>query len=302
VQKVAKAKIIKSICFKKNKLQGLIVFKMERKYRRSLCILTLLLSGFLAWTSFMGAYESETYKREVASLAAQGIGQDIVNLFLVIPSLLVLCFFIWKKSKAALLIYGGVMAYVFYSMIIYCFGIHFNSLFLAYCVILGLSFYGLVLFFIMIQKTNDPDLTLRRFPTKVTAAFLLIVSAMFYALWLSDIVPAILNNEVPESVSGYNLLVNPVHVIDIAIALPALILTAIFLLKKQKMGFILAPVFLVFIIIMAVALAFMVLETKRQGLTEDSSVALIFLVLAAIGLVLLIPFVFKMKAKELEEK
>ena len=113
---------------------------------------------------------------------------------------------------------------------------------------------------------------------------------MFYMLWLKDIVPAILHNSVPSEVGENNLQVNPVHVLDISIALPGFIITAILLIKKHKLGFILTPIILVFIIILAIALIGMVIMLKIKGLSDDISVSIIFSLLAIISSIFLIKF------------
>lgn len=130
--------------------------------------------------------------------------------------------------------------------------------------------------------------------------FLLFIAVMFYLLWFKDIIPAIVNNSVPESVSNYNLLVNPVHVIDIAFALPGLIITAILLLKKHHLGYILAPISLVFIINLAIALTGMVIMVKVRGISDDTSVAAIFIILAVISFVFLIFFLRRLKTKKIK--
>ena len=114
-------------------------------------------------------------------------------------------------------------------------------------------------------------------------------------LWLRDVLPAILNNTIPETISDYDLLVNPVHVIDISFALPGLIITAVLLLKKHNVGYILAPVALVFIIILTIALAAMVIMTRIKGISEDVSIAVIFIILSVISIAFLWAFLRKIK-------
>lgn len=94
----------------------------------------------------------------------------------------------------------------------------------------------------------------------------------------------------PKSVSEYNLLVNPVHVLDIAIFLPGLIITAILLLRKKQLGFVFAPLLLVFIILMALALFSMVIMLHVKGISEDLSTSVIFIILALISGFLFIGF------------
>ncbi|MEJ2627598.1 MAG: hypothetical protein P8078_03445 [bacterium] len=127
---------------------------------------------------------------------------------------------------------------------------------------------------------------------------MLIIAVMFYLLWFKEIIPAIVNNTIPKSVTDYDLLVNPVHVIDIAIALPGLIITAVLLIRKHQLGYILTPIFLVFIINLAVALTGMVIMVKVSGISDDSSLATIFIVLAIMSGLFLFLFLKNLKKTE----
>ncbi len=258
--------------------------------------MTLILALALAVVSYFGAFAADTYTRDAASMAAQGQGQDLVDLFLVVPLLLVSLFFLRNGSKLWTLLFSGIVSYILYSFVIYCFGVHFNRLFLLYCLTLGASLY---LFIIVIHSLNGQAVEswfAEKTPVKATGIFLAVVAAMFYLLWLRDVVPAIITDTTPKSVSDYNLLVNPVHVIDIAIALPGLLITAVLFMKRRRLGYILAPVCLVFIIILAIALAAMVIVVKLKGISEDASIAVIFIVLAAVSFAFLYSFLKRVKA------
>jgi hypothetical protein len=52
-------------------------------------------------------------------------------------------YFVNKGSVKAFLVWSGVLLYLIYAYVIYAFDVYFNSLFLVYIVILGLSFYAL---------------------------------------------------------------------------------------------------------------------------------------------------------------
>ena len=94
-------------------------------------------------------------------------------------------------------------------------------------------------------------------------------------------------DSVPKDVSDYKLLVNPVHVLDIAIVLPGLIITVILLMKKHVLGFIFAPIFLVFVTLLSIALMAMAIMLKIKGISEDFSLVIIFIVLAVISAIFL---------------
>ncbi|MDH4219194.1 MAG: hypothetical protein OEY18_16055 [Candidatus Aminicenantes bacterium] len=258
--------------------------------RKAIVILSTVMAIALAVVSFFGAFDVVTYERDAASMAAQGAGQDLVNLVFVVPLLVFALIFMLRNSRIASFIFGGSVFYILYSFCIYAFGLHFNKFFLLYCLVLGSSLYSFILVILELTKMDVQNWFGEKVPIRLTGVYLLLISALFYILWFKDIIPAVLMDTIPKNVSNYNLLVNPVHVLDLSIALPGLILTAVLLMKKRRLGYILAPVLLVFVIILTIALAGMVMMTRARGITEDTSIAVIFIALAVISIVFLYLF------------
>lgn len=251
---------------------------------KRLTLLTLLLGIFLAVVSYCGAFLPQTYARETASMAAQGAGQDLFDLFIVVPLLFISFLFLRKGSAPAHAVYTGTVLYILYSFVIYSFGVHFNALFLAYCAVLGVSFYT-CLIMISVQMHHEANWrSAAGARVKGIGVFFIVVAVLFYGLWLKDVVPPLLRGGVPQSVSEYNLLVNPVHVLDLAIMLPALLIAAVSLLKRKPLGYTLAPVLLVFIVLMTLALAAMVLVLYVRRISEDPTVTLVFILMALFSL------------------
>jgi hypothetical protein len=264
--------------------------RMTDTQKTRIIILSLLLLLLLGIVSYSGIFVEDTYKRDSISMAAQGIGQDIVNLFLVMPLLVLSLIYMLKNGKVAIFIFSGTLFYILYSFFIYCFGVYFNRLFLLYCFILGLSFY---LFIIMIIELNGMHVKhwfSDKVPVRLIGNYLITIAVMFYLLWLKDTVPAILADSVPKSVSDYNLLVNPVHVLDIGIVLPGVITTAILLIRKHQLGYIFTPVIMIFIIILAAALIGMAVMLQVKNINDDLSIAGIFTILALISTFILFLF------------
>ncbi|MFP4023202.1 MAG: hypothetical protein ACLFVR_01650 [Thiohalospira sp.] len=274
---------------------------MELKQQKTITVLVILLVVSLAVVSFFGAFYPLTYARNSASMGAQGIGQDLVDLFFVVPVLLLSLFYSRKNSRIGLLVLAGTLFYIMYSFIIYAFGVHFNQLFLLYCSTLGLSLFAFWILVIELNKNDIKSWFNNSTITKTIGVYFIVVAAMFYLLWFKDVVPALIHNTVPATVSDYDLLVNPVHVIDIAFALPGLIIVAVLLFKNHNLGYIFfAPVGLVFTIILTIALVGMVIMLKIKNVSDDTSVAGIFLFLSAISTVLLILFFKTLKNKTKE--
>jgi hypothetical protein len=267
----------------------------DKKHDGTILYLTVPLAILTALVSYAGIFTSSTYSRETTGYAAQGIGQDIVNLFLVVPILLITGFLAWRKSKSGLLIWSGAVFYLAYSYTIYCFGLHFNSLFIVYCAILGLSFYAMVYFVFSSIRENVSEWFSKTLSTTPTGIFLIIIAVLFYFIWLSDIIPAILNHTTPKCITESGLLVNPVHVLDIAICLPALLMTGIALIRRKNTGYLLAPTMMIFCMLMAVAIAAMVFVMKAKGLETDNSLAVIFGIITLISALFLFLFLRKLK-------
>jgi len=259
---------------------------MERSHLRTLRILTLFLAASLAAVSFAGAFLPGTYSRDSDSMAAQGAGQDLVDLFLVLPLLVISFRSASKGNRKGTLIYGGVLAYLMYSFVIYAFGIHFNRLFLLYCASLGLSLYTFILFMGAVNKAGLEG-WYQGAPRIPIAGFILLVALIFYVLWLKSLLPAILNGTIPVDLVENQLLVNPVHVIDLSFALPALIIGAVLLWRRHPMGYLIASLALVFMVIQTIALAVMVVMLVVRGISENYTVAIIFGVLSVASVVML---------------
>jgi hypothetical protein len=273
---------------------------MNFTHVKTLRILTLLLALSLSIVSIAGGFFPDTYERDHVSMAAQGAGQDLVDLFLVVPLLLVTYFLAARGSRKASLLYAGTLAYIMYSFVIYCFGVYFNQLFLLYCLTLSLSIYAFILVFADL-KQQRVESWFGQAPVKLISLYLGFVALVFYVLWLTSVVPAILQNEIPKEVSEYNLLVNPVHVIDLAFALPALLIGSVLIWRRQGVGFIIASLSLVFMVLLTLALAAMVLMLVVREISEDFTVAMVFGILSITSVAMLILLFRKLVAPSTDD-
>ena len=263
---------------------------MSKYHTRVLTGLTLVLIASLVVASYYGVFVPGTYARDSASMGTQGMGQDAFDLFFVTPLLAVLLFFALRGNRIAWLLYVGTLFYVVYSFVIYGFGVHFNQMFLVYCLVLGTSFYAFALSVYETGRMRVSEWFDDRPPLRATAIYFLVIAALFYSLWLKDVLPPLLAGSVPATVRDNDLLVNPVHVLDMAIALPGVISTAVLLLRRHPLGYLFAPMFLVFLILLALAIIAMVVALKVKGVSEDTSLTAVFGVLVVISGIFLFRF------------
>jgi hypothetical protein len=163
---------------------------------------------------------------------------------------------------------------------------HFNRLFLVYVAILGLSFYTLVgsVIRLPLDRLQSFFATTRR--TRLVSVFLLLVGVLFFLLWLKEDIPALLAGTVPQSVIQSGLLTNPVHVLDLGLYLPAMLITAIFLWRGRLLGYLLALPLLVFVVLTGVGILAIDLVMAMKGMPVGLGVDTFITVIVLMSLVL----------------
>ncbi len=240
---------------------------------RIACILSYFLAGTVAISSLGGVSFSGAYARETASWAAQGIGQDVVNIVLVVPLLLVSTLLTQRGKRLFLLIQAGLLVYCAYSYVLYSFCVHFNRLFFFYCAGLGLAVYALILIGTTLSREGLESWFIKEKSTLIPGIYFFVLTMLFYILWLSEDIPATLAGRTPTNLQDVGLVTNPVHVLDLSIVLPAMLIASVALFRKKSCGYLLFPVMMVFSIVMTVGIAGMVVAMKWHGVTGDARMA-----------------------------
>ena len=204
------------------------------------------------------------YARLTPVFFPQAIAQDIASLFLISPAWLILAAFALRGSLRAYLLWLGVLTFTVYNYVIYTFSVPFGPLFLLWVAVLGLSLYALIGGIAVVNHESvKSSFTSRRVITLV-AWFLLVVAVLFSLLWLSEDVPALLSGNTPQSVIDMALPTNPVHILDLAFFLPAVIITGVLLLKQKSLAYTVAPAFIVFLILTGIPILITpVVQTAR---------------------------------------
>jgi hypothetical protein len=184
----------------------------------------------------------------------QALAQDIANLVIVAPIWLILAVLALRGSLRAYLCWLGILTFTVYNYVIYTFSIPFGPLFLLWVAVFGISLYALIGGIaavrhdaVMSQFTNSRAI-------KVVAWFLIITAVLFSFLWLSEDIPALISGTRPQSLADMALPTNPVHILDLAFFLPAVLLTGVLLLKRKPLGYTFAPSAIIFIILTGVTI------------------------------------------------
>ncbi len=240
--------------------------------------------------SLAGIFFDSVYARETENWAAQGVGQDIANL-IAFPALLL---FAWRAGRGSIRAYLGwlgVLVYSVYNFVIYAFDVRFNALFLVYVAVLGMSIYALIGGLAAIDARRLRGAFGPRTPVRSTAVVLIVIGACSYGLWLAGDLPAIIGGTVPPEVLDADVPTNPVHVLDMAVLLPAVLAAGILLTKRRPWGYLLAPVLLSGLTLIAIGIASLMLVMDARGI-PDASVGLgaAFAVIAVVQFALVLRF------------
>jgi hypothetical protein len=244
--------------------------------------------------SASGIFLKSIYARETPSWAVQGIGQDIVNLVAVVV-LLIAAYFVNTGSVKAFLVWSGVLLYLLYAYIIYAFDVHFNSLFLVYVAILGLSFYALVSSVMHMHLDSLQASFSANTKARAVSVFLLLLGIVFYLLWLREDIPALLIGNIPPSVTASNLPTNPVHILDLGLYLPAMLITALLLWRRKLLGYLLAGPLLVFSILTGTAILAIFLVTSSKGMPTSVGVEAFIAIIIVVSLILSVLYIREVK-------
>lgn len=234
-----------------------------------------------------GVFMNSLY-RDNPSMLAQAVGQDFISLVVVFPTLIISAVFAGRGSHRAHLVWLGALAYLVYTYASFAFDIRFNSLFLVYVALLGCSLYALIGGFATANMAEIKTCFIEKTPVKAVGIYLAVIAVLFYFIWLSEIVPALIAGQIPQNIQDSGTPSNAVYVLDMAWILPAFGIAAVNLWRKNDLGYTLAGSLLSFLTLLILAIVGMVIVQAWEGLAVPGPQVVIFGMLLAITLGMLI--------------
>lgn len=212
--------------------------------------------------------------------------QDATILLVGVPVLALGLWYARAGSLRGRLVWLGALAYTAYTWATVGLQVSFNELFLVYTALVSLSLAALVGGVLGTDPTAVRDALDGRVSPRRYSALLVVIGAGLAGLWLSDIVPALLAGEDPQIVreSGQQALVS--HFVDLAVVVPALLLSAAWLRQRRAWGYVAAGVVLVLGATLAPGIAAMtvVIATGDAVTLSPVAAALTFLPVALAAL------------------
>lgn len=187
------------------------------------------------------------YSQETTLLADEATAQDVVTLG-VAALIVVLGSAARRGSVPAYLCWFGALSFTAYNYAIYAFSVHFGPLFLPWVAVLGLSTYALGGALV----SADLVAVKRWFAGRalpLASWTLVTLAVLFLLLWLREIVPDLLAGRPSTSAAKWRVPTDPVHVLDLAFFLPAVLATGLLLRRRNPLGYATAPGQMVFLIL-----------------------------------------------------
>ncbi len=209
-------------------------------------------------------YGKGLYKDMSAEVAPQGIAQDYVTLFIGIPLMLISFFMSLNGSVRARLILAGTFGYFLVTYLFYTVMGMYNAMFIGYFLLVGLSFFSFLITLLSFDTHKLPFWFSSKTPVKVTGGYLIFTAVAIAMLWLNIVVPPLLNGTVvPVQTEHYTTLI--VQGLDLGILLPSAFIAAILFIRKKPLGYLLCPVYFIFLSVLMTALTAKVIAMSMLG-------------------------------------
>jgi hypothetical protein len=199
----------------------------------------------LAAIASLGGLLIESLYHDNAFVKMAWFTNDLVTLFLVVPSLVVSIYLSRKGNVRWSLILSGLLGYIFYNFAFYLFGSSFNTFFLLYTSLLFLSACSLILFLSQSWPIHIAERFSKKTAVKWISLYLMLITSMLFMLEVSMIIPFLAFGTIPETI---RLTANPTSIVfalDFSIVIPVSIIAAILLWHRSSWGFVLSIIMLV---------------------------------------------------------
>ncbi|MDO9379002.1 MAG: hypothetical protein Q7T56_09135 [Nocardioidaceae bacterium] len=237
----------------------------DRATPRWSLILSIAAGSVSAAASVVGLLApSLVYGRETEALQLAAAAQDWVGLVVACPLVLVLAVRRPVRGSTPHLVWLGGLAFLAYNAAIYCTAVRFGPLFVPWVAVLGTAVWA----FVGGWVEHGRALVRRRALGWATV----VVAAVFGGLWLTEIVGDLAAGRGSTSAGTWDVPTNPVHVLDLALFLPAAAASGVLLLRGRPVGHVAAPVAVVWMALTCVPIVVTPVVATVWGVTAPWAV------------------------------
>lgn len=236
----------------------------------------------------LGLFREGFYKDPYA-LQIQGYGQDMVTLGVIVPLLAIGLWYTMQGSLRGYFLWLGSLGYMAYSYLVYAVITEFNPFFLGYVALFGLSVYTFVAGLLQTDAESVKRRLEARLPVRLIIWFFVTLGGLVALLWLSEAIPATITNTKPPSITEVDRPANVIHVLDLAVLIPAMFITARWLRQGRAWGYVLPGVLFVKVITIGLAVLSMIAWMLTHSQPVEPVLIIVFTLITvasiAVGLV-----------------
>lgn len=204
--------------------------------------LTGLVALAMAVVSAGGVFGAGWLYRDNPLIAATFRGQDMVTLVVALPLLVAGLRLERQGSGRGRVLWLGMLSYAMYGYLFYAVGAAFNAFFLLYVAIFGLALYTLVLAATGIDFGTLAAGRDRRATRLVAIVYLLLVAVGLGLLWTGMAISYLFTHVVPGPIVASGHPTGVVFAIDLVFIVPPMLIGAIGLIRRKRIGWVLAAV------------------------------------------------------------
>lgn len=261
--------------------------RIARSRERHRLEVSYLLSSLLvlatASASAVGFFNSGIF-RDPPMTAGNAQGTALVLLVVAVPLLIGSMIMTSRGSARAGIVWLASLGYILYNSILFTFSVTFNRLFLVYVAMFALSLWSLISVLLQVDADRLRERFADRTPVRWFGVYLVASALLFAVAWMADIVPALIDNTLPNSLDKTVMLTSPVEVIDLSITLPLLALTGVWIWRRRPWGYLLAGVLTVMLTIETLGVAVDQTFGHRSDPAQSLSAVPLMAALTVIGL------------------
>lgn len=252
---------------------------------RRVFIPTMILMALIAGVSAAGIlFPDEMYRTE--SLKIHMLPNDLLNLAVGLPLILISLILTRGKKLLGLLFYPGALFYITYIYTVYLLGLPVNVLFLPYLVLVVLSIYTLVILVSGINREEVREMLGGQVPIRASGVILGILTCLMVVYQGVQIVMALTKQLVIERMMAAQ------WIDDLVIAAPFFIWAAWHMIQRRALGYVLgAGLLLVLWVLFIGLIPIIIAEGILTGTTPSLTDILVVAVSSMICLIPLILFV-----------
>lgn len=263
-------------------------------------ILSILIAIFATIASAGGLLLDGLY-RDNAFVTTTWLGNDAITLFLAVPILVVAMIVSNRGSLKAQLIWMGALDYMLYNYAFYLFGAAFNWFFLLYAALLALSIFALIFGLIKLDVNGISQQFRKDAPVKWIGGYFIFVASGLGLVYLIQSIGFIATDNVPAIVTMSGHPTNVVFALDLTLLIPWLILGALWLMKRQPWGYVIAGILNVKGPLYTLVLAVNSILVVNAGIAQTSELPL-WGTLTVLGLIASVLFYVNMRSENESEK